>query len=345
MNLLISMAWAGPVEEDVARARSLVIEGDYDGALDALDRAETEAGKTETVVLGSTLAGIWFYRGAVEYHSGDRSEAMLRDLRAALVIDLEYSFDREAIPDPETDDLFYALRSEVGQRPKYESGAREDAVDARIFVDGHLMTEYDYVRRGNHLVQVMCPNGKVETEWMEIDENVDLYKQCRGKVVFSGGDDDPYAFVDDPEEEPKKEREPREKKEREPREKKEREPREKKEREPREKKEREPLDIDVASIGLMGGGAALLVGGAAVNFLVVEPTFDDIEAARANPASLDRGSAESLTSTFDSSRYATMGLLVAGAGCATAGVLVNDRIGILAVPAEGGCGVVITGRF
>ena len=344
MILLVSMAFAGPVEEDVARARALVLEGDFAGAKEALDRAEAEAAKTETVVLASTLAGIWFYRGAVEYHSGDRSEAMLQDLRRALVIDLEYSFDREAIPDPQTDDLFYALRSEVGQRPKYESGAREDAVDAKIFVDGQLMTEYDYIRLGNHLVQVMCPNGKLETEWMEIEENVDLYKQCRGKVTFGGeGEVDPYAMVieDPPEEEPRKEREPREKKEKEPREKKEKEPREKKEKEPRE-----PLDIDVASVGLVGGGAALLAGGAALNFVVVEPTYTAIEAARLDPASVSRAKADLMTQQFNRSRYATMGLLVAGAGCATAGILMNDRIGVIAAPAAGGGGgVVITGTF
>ena len=323
MILLCSLAFAGPVEEDVARARSLVLEGDFAGATEALDRAEESAGETETVVLASTLAGIWFYRGAVEYHTGDRSEAMLQDLRAALVIDLEYSFDREAIPDPETDDLFYALRSEVAQRPKYSSGAREDAVDARIFVDGKLMTEFDHIRLGNHLVQVMCPNGKVETEWMMVEEDVDLYKQCRGKVQFSSdGEIDPFAVVidDPPEEKP---------------------PREKREREPREKKEREPLDLDVASLGMIGGGVVLLGGGTALNFAVVEPTYAQIEAARADPASVSRLKADALTRQFNTSRYATMGLLVAGAGLTTAGVLTNDRVGVLAGPS----GVVVHGTF
>lgn len=324
MIWLCSLAFAGPVEEEVARARSEVLAGNYDEALAALERAEDQAGETETVVLASTLAGIHFYRGAVEYHQGDRSEAMLRYLRQALVIDLEYGFDREAIPDPETDDLFYALRSEVGQRPKYASGAREDAVDAKIFVDGKLMTEFDYIRLGDHLVQVMCPNGKVETEWMTIEGDVDLYKQCRGKVTFGGegGDEiDPYAMVIEEEPEP--------------------EVREKKEREPREKKEREPLDVDVASVGLMGGGAVLLGAGVGMNFAVVEPAFAEIEAARADPASLSRAKADTLTTRFNTSRYATMGLLVAGAGCATAGVLTNDRIGVLAGPN----GIVITGTF
>ena len=316
MIWLCSLAFAGPVEEEVARARSEVLAGNYDEALAALERAEDQAGETETVVLASTLAGIHFYRGAVEYHQGDRSEAMLRYLRQALVIDLEYGFDREAIPDPETDDLFYALRSEVGQRPKYASGAREDAVDAKIFVDGKLMTEFDYIRLGDHLVQVMCPNGKVETEWMTIEGDVDLYKQCRGKVTFGGegGDEiDPYAMVIEEEPEP----------------------------EVREKKEREPLDVDVASVGLMGGGAVLLGAGVGMNFAVVEPAFAEIEAARADPASLSRAKADTLTTRFNTSRYATMGLLVAGAGCATAGVLTNDRIGVLAGPN----GIVITGTF
>ena len=36
MILLVSMAFAGPVEEDVARARALVLEGDFAGALELL---------------------------------------------------------------------------------------------------------------------------------------------------------------------------------------------------------------------------------------------------------------------------------------------------------------------
>ena len=310
---LTAAAWAGPVEEEVARARAAILAEDWDQAAKSLDAAESQAPQVDDVVLGDTLAGIWFYRGAVEYHTGDRDEAMLRHWRAALVLDINYRYDRDVVVDPVSADLFEALRSEVNQRPQYSAGAREDAIDARIFVDGVLQHDYDHVRLGRHLAQVACPDGSVEGKWVEIDEDVDLYELCPGGVEFLTP-----TLVAEPEEEEKPNRS----------------------RE-REKKEREPLDLDVPSLALMAGGGAMLAGGAAANFVWVEPSYARVEAANADPSSVTRLQADGLTRDFNVSRATTLGLLGGGVLAVTAGVLVNDTVGVLASPS----GVVVVGRF
>ncbi len=91
---------------------------------------------------------------------------------------------------------------------------------------------------------------------------------------------------------------------------------------------------------LLGGGGALLAGGAVVNFLLVNPTWSDLEAARAKPATVTRGEADDLTARFNTWRAVTLGLLGAGAASATVGILLHDAR-IVVLPG----GFVAEGRF
>ncbi|MCP4808169.1 MAG: hypothetical protein GY913_31065 [Proteobacteria bacterium] len=305
---LTALAMAGPVEEDVARARAAILAEDWEQAKASLDKAEASAPTVDAVILGDTLAGIWFYRGALEYHTGDRDEAMLQHWRAALVLDINYRYDRDAVVNPVSADLFEALRSEVNQRPQYSAGSHEDAIDARIFVDGVLQHDYDHIRLGRHLAQVSCPDGQVHADWVEVEGDVDLYSLCPTGVEFLTA-----TLVAEPEPEDTK----------------------------KPKKEREPLDLDVPSLALMAGGGALLAGGTAANFVWVEPAFARVDAANTDPTTVSRLQADAITRDFNVARATTLGLLGGGVLAVTAGVLVNDSIGVLAGPS----GVVVAGTF
>ncbi|MEN9785861.1 MAG: hypothetical protein RLZZ299_1125 [Pseudomonadota bacterium] len=67
-----------------------------------------------------------------------------------------------------------------------------------------------------------------------------------------------------------------------------------------------------ARIGLYAAGGGLVLGGVAVNFLVVEPAWDDAQRANAQPGSITREEALSLANRYDTGRYAALGMLAGG---------------------------------
>jgi hypothetical protein len=82
---------------------------------------------------------------------------------------------------------------------------------------------------------------------------------------------------------------------------------------------------DNAAVGwaMIAGGGAMIAGGGAINFLVVNPAWSDAEAANAHPASVTRAEADAIVSRFNSGRYATIGLIAAGAATAGVGVFLG----------------------
>lgn len=308
-----SVAFAGQVEDDVKAALEDIKNGDFDGARAKLDEAEVHALESNTVVLGSSLASVHFYRGVLEYYVGDRNQKTLDYWRLALVADPDYSFDTSLVAAQEPQDLFEALRQEISQRDHFEAGIREDVTDVRVFVDGRVVKSYDLVIAGRHLVQVRCPDQKLHNSWHTFGDPPDYYATC------ASPDETPVvAVVETPVETPVEVKPPRE-----------------------SKPPREPADVNVARIGLWSGGGALILGGAAVNFLVVNPTYGQIEDARGAPASVTRAEADALTSRFNASRFTTIGLMGAGVAAMGVGILVDDRYTL--VPQPGGLGLV--GQF
>ncbi|MEN9787689.1 MAG: hypothetical protein RLZZ299_2953 [Pseudomonadota bacterium] len=92
-----------------------------------------------------------------------------------------------------------------------------------------------------------------------------------------------------------------------------------------------------AALTTVGGG--MLLGAAAINFLVIEPAWQEAEAANANPGSLTREEALSLANRYDTATYGTLALLVAGIPTFATGlgmtfldaafVVSPDRVGIV----------------
>lgn len=92
---------------------------------------------------------------------------------------------------------------------------------------------------------------------------------------------------------------------------------------------------------LMAGGGALLVGGVAANFALVNPTWAEIEAARADPMSITRSDADALTARFDTMRLVTLGLLGGGVALTGVGVLIDSPVTPVLGPGQLG----VSGRF
>ncbi len=82
-------------------------------------------------------------------------------------------------------------------------------------------------------------------------------------------------------------------------------------------------DSGLAGWVMIAGGGAMIAGGGVVNFLVVNPAFAEVEAANATPGSIPRVEAEAIVSRFNSGRYATIGLIAAGAATAGVGVFLG----------------------
>lgn len=297
-------AQAGQVEDDVRKALEAIKDGDFETAQQLLDQAEANVATTTSVVLGSSLASIWYYRGVLEYYNGDPNKKTLELWRMALLADLSFPFDTTLVADQEPRDLFEALRLEVSSRPHYDGGMDESQGAVKVFVDGQLLHPYSLIVGGRHLVQVACEDGVMRTAWYDFGSPPDYYAMCTegGGLAQGGGtpggeEGDGQTGGGEGEGDGRGEKPPKE---------------------PREP--REPREGGGPGLGLvmLGTGGALMVGGAAVNFLVVNPAYAQIEDARERPATVTRAEADALTGRFNTSRVLTLGLL--GAGAATFGV-------------------------
>jgi hypothetical protein len=89
-------------------------------------------------------------------------------------------------------------------------------------------------------------------------------------------------------------------------------------------------------------GGGLIVGGLVVNFAALEPTYAQVEDARAHPDHYTRWQADWLTSRFDTYRVVTLGLVGGGVVVAGAGYfLLDGPVQPMVLP--GGAG--LTGRW
>jgi hypothetical protein len=147
-------------------AREAILDGEFETAHDLLDGAEKLAPKSSEPVLPSLLSRIQYYRGILEYFVGDREVQALEYFKAALVHDTEFQWDEELVAEEELQDLFELLRREVNSRPRPGADVPVAAITEKIYIDGRLMTSYDDVVEGRHLVQVMCAEGNLESKWV-----------------------------------------------------------------------------------------------------------------------------------------------------------------------------------
>lgn len=96
-----------------------------------------------------------------------------------------------------------------------------------------------------------------------------------------------------------------------------------------------------AGVFMLAGGGAMLAGGAVANFVLVNPAWSAIEAAREDPQSVTRAEADALTGRFNTFRGVTLGLLGGGAALAGVGVALDSSLTPYVMPGTIG----LRGRF
>lgn len=282
-------------EADVASlivsARAAIKAKDWPAALAALAAAEAAAPKNPALISNPDIARIYFFRGVIEARKAGSLDPAMDWWRRALVIAPDYQPDSDVLPDSESQDVFYALAEETKGRNQVALNLPEDPGDALIFIDGKPREVGDSLFEGRHFVQIRCDTGDLVGAWHTLGTPPPDWL-----VLCSGGS---YPSEEPSGKPPKPTRPP-------------------KERPPREDK-----GGNLGGVALMAGGAALLAGGLGTNFLLVNPAYDDIAAANANPGSVTEAEAQALESQFNTGRFLTIGLVALGAATASSGVVVT----------------------
>lgn len=177
-------AAAAPLDDELKRARDAIAAKNADEALAAVEAArEAAAGATELsdpVPLGR----IFYYEGLAHHLDGDEDKAA-RSLRTSLVIDNEGVWDEEIYGDQGALVLFEALRREVRDRPPVNAQVPAAMGEARAFVDGGRVRTDEWVRSGEHLAQIKCPDDTVHGTWTDFRKTVKWLKLCPGGVDTS----------------------------------------------------------------------------------------------------------------------------------------------------------------
>lgn len=278
----------------VADAKKAILAKDYKGAEKLLDQAEAAAPTSPTLVMQVDLARIPFYRGLIEYRVGDKDTKALNLWRDAIVLMPDFQPEKDVLPETDGQDVFYALAEEAkGSREQISLGLPEDPGDASIFVSGKPRESFDTIYTGRHFVQIRCAEGNVVGAWYTYGPPPPDY------LVLCSGGSYPAPTVA---KEPKDGRKPRLPKD------------------PSAPKEGPNPMIGYATLGT---GVAMLAGGTAVNFLVVNPAWSAAQEANEDPGSVSRSEADEIIGSFNTGRYATIGLIGVGALATGAGFVLT----------------------
>ena len=293
MTLLSSTAFAGEVEDQVAQARQLIFDAEFDRAAAMLDQADVGAPNSALPVTRTALANIPYYRGVLDHYlgegivSGVASDTTMDFFREAIVFNPRFDWDRSLVSDPSgtIEDLFVQLKSEIDSRVQYASRVPADA-GVRVFLDGLALGPDDFVVQGRHLVQVMCEDQTIVGEWVEFGDSPDFGCLCGESACFGTG-----GTAMSPEDRPST-----------------------------------PVSQGAssgdsggggmalsASTMTLGAGGAILVGGILSNFILAAPLQEEVAYVEANPGSITMQQWETLRGDWDTARFTTLGLLGAGA--------------------------------
>lgn len=177
-------ASAAPLDDELKRARDAIAAKDPDAALDAVDAARDAAEAATELSDPAPLGRIFFYEGLAYHLKGD-TDKVTRAFRTSLVIDNEAVWDDELVEPGPALNLYEALRSEVRERPPVNAQVPELIGEARAFVDGGRVRYDEWVRSGQHLAQLKCPDDSVHGKWTTFEKNVKWLKMCPAGVDTS----------------------------------------------------------------------------------------------------------------------------------------------------------------
>jgi len=155
-------------QEHLSKARDALKAEDKRAARQALEKAHDAFAASEGVAPNDILATYWFYHGLLLNQKG-RSDAAMNAFRQALVVDRQFSWDRDVNDDRELRKVFEALRGEVGFRDTLSPGLPDKLGCAQVYVDGSRVSGDQEVAVGKRLAQVQCPHGDVYGLWTDFN--------------------------------------------------------------------------------------------------------------------------------------------------------------------------------
>jgi len=158
-------------QDHLSKARVALKAEDKRTARQELERAHDAFAASEGVAPNDILATYWFYQGLL-LNQKNRTDQAMDAFRQALVVDRQFSWDREVNDDRELRKVFEALRGEVGFRDTLSPGLPEKLGCAQIYVDGSRVSGDQEVAIGQRLAQIQCPHGDVYGVWTDFNPDV-----------------------------------------------------------------------------------------------------------------------------------------------------------------------------
>ena len=334
------MAWGSTFDEQLGQVRALLESGAYSEAISSLEDLESNVPQTPTVVSRNAVATMFFYRGVAEYMGRRRWQGgkVMEWWRKTLVVENAFEY-QELTDNVEHISLFEILRGEVVDWDHVDVGVPEKTGVARLYVNGVLVEMGQEVIDSQHLIQVECPGDQgVHGAWVEFSGGVDWLALCPDGVDISEMPEEVVetdewsefgpTFSETPSDQAQTDvahapLEPA----------------------VEDVSPEEPVadvspDLEVTTVDtprvsgrgtgpglyLMASGGALMAGGVAVNFVFVNPAYDEIVAANSNPESILRAEADELTSHFQFLSTVTIGLVAGGAVLTGTGFFVESTV-------------------
>jgi hypothetical protein len=176
--LCLGVAQAGMVEESVSGARVALVAGDPERAMSLLAQARMSVPNSATVLDAATIADLIYLEGLAPRLMGSERKRDVEKWRSALTVYPTLKWSREILDDKELRGFFEALRAEVKQREAVHTQVPEMRGKVKAYVDGVEHQHRQAVRVGEHVGQVMCPDGTIQGAWTDFSDHFDWLSLC-----------------------------------------------------------------------------------------------------------------------------------------------------------------------
>lgn len=305
--------------------------GDAKKALKLLDVIENSWSCPSHVADSSVLAQLWIYRGYAYYILGE--DALISEMwQQAVSIKSDVEFDKNILrPSDDVEsvfDFFLQNQNWVLDQGGLDLYVPEAIGEAKLFIDGRTANYGDAVKSGTHLAQVVCPQDGLQSRWFDFQSAFNWFEMCPSGVdttvqvesddfgaMFGGGPDISEYYNPAPVC-------------------------------PSEGFFFNPdfSKVDPVVLGTSGVGIALLGAGVLSYYQWVMPAFADVESARLN-TSITTDEAQSISSAFNTARWATLGMLTTGTLLSTYGLYTGVLTSSPVLPQVGAGWIGFSGQF